>query len=161
MREHPVGRCFLKQLAFDEMLREAGSRFPMETGGVLLGVATSSDVWIDMIIGPGPASQHSATRFVPDADFQQREVARIYEASGRRVEYLGDWHTHPGGSAALSWTDHRTLRRIALDPDARQARPLMLILGHGGPWKPAAWRYAGTAWYQPWGRAVNLRLETV
>jgi integrative and conjugative element protein (TIGR02256 family) len=141
------------------MLREASLRFPLETGGILLGVATSNDVWVEAMIGPGLASEHWPTRFVPDAGYQQGELARMYEESGRCLQYLGDWHTHPNGSPALSWTDRRTLRRIALDPDARQTRPLMMILGYGGPWKPAVSRYVGTSWYQPWGLVSNLQLE--
>lgn len=130
------------------MLQEADDRAPLETGGVLLGVAAAADLWIDAVVGPGPAARHGRTWFVPDAAYQQDRIGELYEASGRRIAYLGDWHTHPGAPAVLSWRDRRTLRRISCTPAARQLHPVMLILGHGDPWLPTLWRYRPAPWYQ-------------
>jgi integrative and conjugative element protein (TIGR02256 family) len=143
------------------MFREADAHARLETGGVLLGVTAAGDLWIEAVIGPGPAARHGQTWFVPDAAYQQERVAELYEASGRRVAYLGDWHTHPGATPALSWRDCRTLRRISRTAAARQPHPVMLILGHGQPWLPTLWRYQPARWYQRGTRFREVSLEIV
>lgn len=143
-----IGRCFLPQRLVNEMLSEADARVPFETGGVLLGVGDGVNVWIDAVIGPGPTSIHAKTSFIPDAEHQQQHIARIYEASGRRVSYLGDWHTHPGVAPYLSWRDRRTLRAISRTAGARQSNPLMIVIGYGTPWRIVACRYDAGPWYR-------------
>lgn len=147
VRQRLIGRCFIPQRVLNAALIEADEKVPNETVGVLLGVSHGNDMWVDVVIGPGPGATHSPTTFVPDADFQADEIAIAYEALGRRTSYLGDWHTHPKASPAISWRDRRTLTAIAREGSARQPRPLMLILGYGDPWSATAWRYAGTTWW--------------
>jgi integrative and conjugative element protein (TIGR02256 family) len=153
-----VGHCFVPQWLINEMVREADARAPLETGGVLLGVADAANVWIDTIVGPGPSAQHTRTSFIPDADYQSEKVADAYRASGRRLAYLGDWHTHPGGSPRISWRDRRTLRLISHDTAARQSHPIMFILGYGDPWSGMAWRYTDGPWYRLGGSVSWLSL---
>lgn len=153
-----VGRCFVPQHIFSGMLREAELRSPLETGGVLLGVADALDVWVDEFVGPGPGGRHRKTTFVPDSDFQAREIAAIYERSGRRATYLGDWHTHPNSTPHISWRDKRTLRTIARSRAARQPEPLMLIFGGGNPWEAIAWRCKRPPWYQLGVEVIVLKL---
>lgn len=121
----------------EALTREAARTYPNETGGILLGyTAEDETIVVRAIIGPGPNAIHRPTSFVPDHTYQDREVARGYENSGRLWTYLGDWHSHPGGTTRLSTTDRRTLRRIARAPEARVTQPLMLIVAG----KPHAWR---------------------
>ena len=89
---------------------------------------TRPEVVITASVGPGPSAIHGLDAFVPDHAFQDREIARIYEKSDRHVSYLGDWHSHPRGTAALSWKDRRTLRRIACSDGARAPTPLMFVV---------------------------------
>lgn len=130
------------------MLAEADAHAPLETGGVLLGVSDGLNVWIDEVIGPGPAAIHRKTSFTPDATYQYQQIAAIYEASGRRVSYLGDWHTHPGSAPYLSWRDRRTLRGISRTASARQPNPVMLVFGYGKPWRAVAYKYVPAPWYR-------------
>jgi integrative and conjugative element protein (TIGR02256 family) len=136
----PIGRCYLPATVADAMVVEATVHAPRETGGVMLGVCSGGEMWVQEVIGPGPAATHEPHRFVPDAAYQQERISEAYEASGRRVDYLGDWHSHPGMSVYLSETDVRTLREIAHHAPARQPQPLMVVLGHGDPWRIGAWR---------------------
>lgn len=121
---------------------EAQRFAPFETGGVLLGYwgdETGEPVVTDFV-GPGPKAKHGRQGFTPDQDFHLTEIARRYAESGRRLHYLGDWHTHPGGAAELSKRDRKTLRRIAAEPEARTPQPVMLVLSPGPRWEPNAWR---------------------
>jgi len=119
---------------------EAKRKKPLETGGVLIGYWRSEfEVMVADVIGPGPQAVHSRTSFAPDYDFQESQVADVYRRSLGRLTYLGDWHSHPGGVAALSERDRRTLARIAASREARVAYPLMVILAGGSPWNIGIW----------------------
>jgi len=110
------------------MLYEAFEHIPMETGGVLLGRRANSSLFvIDDAIGPGPDAQHTVNSFDPDQAWQEEQVADAWKHHGGRLEYLGDWHTHPGGRAALSRDDKSCMRLIRDSEDARAPRPLMLV----------------------------------
>lgn len=112
---------------------------PRETGGVLLGYwGNEKEVVITTATGPGPRSVHRRSSFHPDNDFHTEEISRHYRESGRTETYLGDWHTHPEAAAYMSRRDEVTLAAIARYPEARQGRPVMLILGTA-PFGVKAW----------------------
>jgi integrative and conjugative element protein (TIGR02256 family) len=120
--------------------RETGGR---ETGGILLGWSSpdGDDHVVAEMIGPGPNATHWRTRFRPDGLWQERRLAERYKSSGRRLTYLGDWHSHPRGSDHPSKRDIRTARKIAAHEEARASQPLMLILaGEGDGWCLVAYR---------------------
>jgi integrative and conjugative element protein (TIGR02256 family) len=150
-------RLWILSDALARIVEEANRQAPLETGGLLLGYERDSEIVVTEVIGPGPAAGHGATTFIPDHEHQETELARLYEASGRRHTYLGDWHSHPGGSATLSRTDRRTLRRIARSPQARAPRPLMVVVhgGSSGEWQIAASRLL------PWSIRMGSRLARV
>lgn len=113
----------------DLLMRDA----PLETGGLLLGYwsAKSNEVCIVKCTGPGPNARHTRISYHPDYDHDVRAIAREYQASGRTVTYLGEWHTHPCGQPAMSRIDKNTLRRISRFEAARIRSPLMFIGGTG------------------------------
>jgi integrative and conjugative element protein (TIGR02256 family) len=149
-------RLWCAQKAVHSMQAEADERWPLETGGVLLGYLSTAtrQVVLTAAVGPGPNAQHFATGFIPDYDYQEREVADAYLASGRITTYLGDWHTHPNVRLRLSRTDGGTLRRIAAHKDARAANPLMVILaGYPSRWSVGVWQWR-RGWLRVSGKPV-------
>ncbi len=137
------GGLWLATDALEAMIAEARRVEPFESGGVLLGWCEQDGdgVVVAGVLGPGPGATHKRTRFSPDTGWQRREIARVYEASGRTLGYLGDWHSHPGGTATPSRRDERTARRIARSRSARVPRPVILILpGRNESWSPAPYR---------------------
>jgi integrative and conjugative element protein (TIGR02256 family) len=148
--------CFIPHAVLTKMYSEAAKRAPLETGGVLLGLTTPTDVWIEELIGPGPTARHNETRFVPDHEYQEQAIADSYAVSGRRLAYLGDWHSHPDGPLSLSSRDLQTLRNIARHKRARQPRPIMAIVAGGPSWAARVWRVGGGRW-----RPFKCRVEEV
>lgn len=140
-----VGTVWLAATALQAMKSEATHRAPKETGGVLLGYWSNDalDVVITEVVGPGPEASHRRRSFVPDHHYHESEVARLYFESGRRVVYLGDWHSHPGGLLKLSAIDLMTQLRISRSVKARAPMALMLLLAGGNPWLAGAWRLGG------------------
>lgn len=143
------------------MRAEAARRDPYETGGVLLGYLAEDAAVVADMVGPGPDALHGPNGFVPDAEFQEVEIARRYGASGRIVTYMGDWHSHPRGLGRVSRLDLRTLHAIAREPAARVPAPIMLIVFDGDPWRLAAWIWAPIRipYLATIPRATEIRLE--
>jgi integrative and conjugative element protein (TIGR02256 family) len=153
----PLKRCWLSLSLFAEMCREASLANPRETGGVLLGYWSGTQAVICSLVSAGPKSQKRNDNFVPDHDFQERQIATLYKASGRLHTYLGDWHSHPDGLPLPSGLDRRTLKKIARYGPARAPMPLMLIVaGRPGDWQVAAWIYRKT-W--PTGRIEEVEAK--
>lgn len=101
----------------------------------------ASGVVITHVIGPGPRATHNRASFIPDYPYQETEIGRLYNESERTLVYLGDWHSHPNGSASLSGTDRRALVNIANFPEARINSPIMILLsGRAGKWNTHAWQ---------------------
>lgn len=137
-----IGRAWLAGEALAFMQRKADRCAPLETGGVLLGYRAmqTDEPVITAAIGPGKGAFHGDGWFVPDQEFHVQAIAKAYHKSGRRITYLGDWHTHPGGGAGLSLRDRKTLYSIARTRSARAPRPVMLILASGAQWHPKVWQ---------------------
>jgi integrative and conjugative element protein (TIGR02256 family) len=128
--------------AVDAVLHAAADAEPLETGGLLMGYHTADclEVVITDIVGPGPDAVHASDAFTPDYPYHERMVAELYESSGGTTTYLGDWHTHPGGTPSPSKTDTAALRQIARSPEARAPEPIMGIAAGPDPWRLAVWQ---------------------
>lgn len=125
-------KIWICESEFSEMKNEASQKYPLETGGVLVGyVANDCTPVVMAAIGPGENAKHARTRFHPDHDWQCEQLDKFYVQSQGLLVYLGDWHTHPNGSPQMSWLDCRTLRSIARHSSAQCDAPLMLIGGGG------------------------------
>ena len=138
----PGGVVWVSAETLDAMQRQASAAAPAEIGGVLLGywVRRWTEVVITDIVGSGPRAVSGPKHFVPDHEYQEAEIATRYEASGRQVSYLGDWHSHPAGVGVLSPADEQTLRTIIRAPAARCPVALMAVLAGGEPLELTVWR---------------------
>ncbi|WP_145191441.1 Mov34/MPN/PAD-1 family protein [Gimesia chilikensis] len=146
-----------------ELISECEKTTPNETGGVLMGYwgSPKAEPVITHVIGPGPAAIHEPCRFVPDHDYQLNEIARVYELSQRTLCYLGDWHSHPGGTGNLSYRDLLTLRRIANSHTARVDYPLMLIVSGGSKWELNGWQYEiHRKWFWSFSGIRSMQITT-
>jgi integrative and conjugative element protein (TIGR02256 family) len=122
-------RCWVDKEALDNLHAEAAKWRFRETGGALLGWSEGDQFVVAKVLGPGPKARHGCRFFEPDATWQQGEGERIYRESGRRVAYIGEWHTHPLGAPTPSELDRETAQMIAEEPDFRSPRPLSAIVG--------------------------------
>jgi integrative and conjugative element protein (TIGR02256 family) len=128
-----------------EEIREESERFaPLETGGVVLGWREGRGMVLRVaeIVAAGPGARRERSRFEPDGPWQRARIAELYEASGRTLSYLGDWHSHPKGGGPSS-LDRSTARRIAATPQACCSHPVLLIATCvDGSWALRAFRLA-------------------
>jgi integrative and conjugative element protein (TIGR02256 family) len=141
------------------MLKEAQSKLPLESGGVLLGATKAGRIEIIHAVGPGPLACHEATGFTPDREWQYDEIARLYEESGSSLEYLGDWHTHPYGTPRPSSLDMSLLKQIAGSAESMCPRPIMVILAYrADEWTAGIHIYQRSKWWWP---ASVVSIETI
>ena len=117
-------------LALSHLQYAAWRTWPYETGGILLGHASEGGATVTVVVGPGPEAKHARYGFTPDADWQAAQVAEAWKAQ-TSIEYLGDWHTHPGGTTRFSDLDRKAALTISEAPAARQPRPAMLVMALG------------------------------
>lgn len=124
------GHLYVPAPSLAELVAEGWRTWPDETGGVLLGIDHGSDLEVNTVIGPGPRATHARYTFEPDSEWQAEQVAAAWHRNPA-LEYLGDWHTHPGGTTRFSRLDTETAQSIADAPQARQPAPIMVVLALG------------------------------
>lgn len=136
MRSAPtIEICWMPRGVQHELRMLAKEWEPMEVGGVLAGYWADRAAVVTDFVGAGERAQHHRYTFMPDHEYHEAEIERLYRASNGVTIYLGDWHTHPSGFACLSSLDRRTLRSVAKAPEARCPNPLMVLLsGSGDRW---------------------------
>jgi integrative and conjugative element protein (TIGR02256 family) len=71
----------------------------VETGGALAGYITSENLLIiTHASGPGPRAELRPTSVLIDGQHAHRFCTNLHERSSGRLDYVGDWHRHPGWS---------------------------------------------------------------
>lgn len=140
---------------------EASAKTPLETGGILMGYfGQPGNIPVIMwATGAGPQSIHKRDYYKPDAEFDESQIALLYEKTGRQIVYLGDWHTHLVPCTCLSFRDKCTLRRIAKCKSARVEMPLMLILSYDDQWYVTVWQ-GRLHKNRFWGKHLSTNLLT-
>jgi integrative and conjugative element protein (TIGR02256 family) len=113
------------------MRRRAAKAAPRETGGTLVGHYSKDnrEAVVTKALESMTGARKSRTRFYRPPDDVDGQLARVYEGSGGRIHYLGEWHTHPGGAPSPSTTDLNTLQGLARSRSVATDTPFMVILG--------------------------------
>jgi len=74
-----------------------------------------------------PAVRGTAFGITISGKGHRRRFDEAWSSSNGHVTFIGDWHTHPGGPATPSRTDHRAMRQLAEDRDYGTPEPLIAI----------------------------------
>jgi integrative and conjugative element protein (TIGR02256 family) len=116
----------LSKTAAELLRREAGRKWPFETGGILLGSKSNGTVMVEHATGPGPKARHGVASFTRDGDYAQQELERLVEHSKGGVDYIGEWHSHtlPVGPSPR---DRKSMALIAVSAAYNLDEPLLLL----------------------------------
>jgi integrative and conjugative element protein (TIGR02256 family) len=109
-----------------------GEKLPRETGGALLGSWDLSRqiLYIVDITGAPQDSIERATSFIRGSKDLTRWIAETLRITGRSVEYVGEWHSHPNGyPTSPSDDDRKVFRWIDEHLSIDGLPPAMLIVG--------------------------------
>ena len=112
--------------AAEQIQVEADSKWPLETGGILLGSTKGGRIRVERATGPGPKAKHGLASFSRDGNFAQTELERAWIESDGAVDYIGEWHSHtlPIGP---SGRDRKSIVFIASSPEYAAPEPLLLL----------------------------------
>jgi integrative and conjugative element protein (TIGR02256 family) len=110
----------------ETIIEECSLRYPMETGGILVGRFKEEQAEIVEAIGPGPNAQHASHFFKRDGQFAQTQLDLAYEKFVGQYDYVGEWHSHCAVQGPSS-TDIQSIAWISTNASYRQPHPLLLI----------------------------------
>ena len=100
----------LKRTDYLQILNHARTCLPEEACGLLAGHSRGEEAWVEKVYLLENAD-HSATHFTIAPEEQLKAILDMRE---RRLELLGNWHSHPETPCRPSAEDIR----LALDPAA-------------------------------------------
>lgn len=105
---------------------------PNEFGGILVGSYLNNykELVISDIIYPDKF-KNSPMRFEPDHRDLNAKLKNIYKEFEGKIEYVGDWHSHPNGSNQFSQLDFQSIQDVAKSQSVNTHNPVLLIAAYG------------------------------
>jgi hypothetical protein len=103
-----MNTVYLSDSAFRDIALETAQHPKTETGGILLGEATSDGWFVVEVLDPGPRAHRLAVTFEYNHTYATHlasTVARRYQSP---LRLLGLWHRHPGSLDVFSSVDDQT-----------------------------------------------------
>lgn len=85
-----------------------------EGGGILLGCRRGKHLEVMIATEPSHKDSRSALSFVREADGHAEFAEQAWRQSEKRIDYLGEWHTHPQRVATPSHVDRHEWRKLIL-----------------------------------------------
>lgn len=99
-----------------------------EAGGILLGMRRGEHIHVTAFTGPGPQDHRVRTGFHRSRRYHQAQALRYWASSAGKVDYLGEWHTHPESRPSPSGIDEREWRVLM----RRYEAPLVFAIAGTG-----------------------------
>jgi len=100
----------------------------VETGGPLVGyVATDGVLVVSDATGPGPKARLEHYSVTIDGEYAQKFCDQNNRESDGRIDYVGDWHRHPGISLKPSEHDISAMKVMANFEFSPTKHPISLI----------------------------------
>lgn len=116
----------ISQDILDEMYSKAFASFPNEIGGMFAGHISSDshEAVVECLVIPSK-TECSHVSFLRETEDMEQTWEELAEEG---LTYLGEWHTHPNGTAQYSYTDYQAMSCIANDKNVALATPLLFII---------------------------------
>jgi integrative and conjugative element protein (TIGR02256 family) len=117
-----------------------------ETGGVLLGTfdLVRNVVHIVGALPAPPDSKQAPTYFIRGVKDLKPIIERLAEASAGRLQYIGEWHSHPSGVPARpSSDDEQVYAHLKTHMEPAGSPYVMAICGEQETWLRAGWQERG------------------
>lgn len=112
----------------EAMYERCRKEHPCETGGILAGTdRLDGPALVVNARDPPRDSIQEPTRFLRGTDKVEEWLKDARESIG--IDYLGEWHYHPGASPDLSRDDRTAMNDIANDDGYDCPHPLLFIVG--------------------------------
>jgi proteasome lid subunit RPN8/RPN11 len=125
-------RLTIESNCLEEIEEYSRLHFPNEFGGILIGSYLNEyrDLVISGIICPDKFS-NSPSRFEPDHKDLNRKLKALDSDFEGKIEYVGDWHSHPNSTNHFSPPDFKSIKDIAMSKKVNTHNPVLLIAAYG------------------------------
>lgn len=109
------------------------SALPNETGGILVGYhdMKRKHVYVVDALPAPPDSKGTPGTFDRGTEGIEENLCRIVSRTGANVGYIGEWHSHPTGSAGMSLLDRKQLEGLAESMAMDGLPAFQMIVAHG------------------------------
>lgn len=108
----------------DTMLKATRRHSPVEAGGLMLGLRRDRYLHVVEATTPYAWDRQSRVSFFRSSKAHRMRALRLWRKSGKRVDWLGEWHSHPGFSRTPSGTDLRNWRTLVKHRKAPMVFPI-------------------------------------
>lgn len=102
-----------------------------EAGGILLGARRGRHIDITFATTPKRGDKRSRTDFHRLSPFHQSFALRAWRRLGCKLDYVGEWHTHPERNPSPSPIDRAEWGKLMR---SRRAELVFMIVGNSGVW---------------------------
>lgn len=102
-----------------------------EAGGILLGERRGRHIEVTFATTPKRGDKSSRTGFHRRSPFHQRFATRNWRRLGGKLDYVGEWHTHPELNPRPSTIDQKEWNKLIR---TRKNGLVFMILGTSGLW---------------------------
>lgn len=102
-----------------------------EIGGVLLGCRRNLDLEIKVATQPSEDDRSSKFRFERRSKHHQIITTKLWKSSDRKIDWVGEWHTHPEKTPSPSLIDINSWRNLVQRHGTGMA---FIILGYEDLW---------------------------
>jgi len=120
-KDLPYSAVVILRSVLDKIIIVSEKAKQVETGGVLMGAKCylENDNKPSLIIThatlPGPNAIKEPAFFERDKDYCTEMVKYYFEFSDKKLNYVGEWHSHTSSDVKPSNLDHSSLQKIVLD----------------------------------------------
>lgn len=126
----------VSEAAIEKMMVCRAAKLPVETGGVLIGGFDLHNIIVYIVdIIPSPKdSIEKPYSYIRGFEGLKEKVEKINHLSGRRLDYIGEWHTHQKG-VRPSQLDKLALTEQVAEMSLAGLPAIMVIIGNKGKYK--------------------------
>lgn len=126
---NPSGRVLVEGDVLERIgLYRQDKPFKPEAGGILLGYRRGPHLHVTDLTIPQRGDQRTRFGFDRRDNRHQAYALARWQQSGRQLDYVGEWHTHPEKIPAPSTIDTREWKIICA---SRADTMVFVILGNG------------------------------
>jgi integrative and conjugative element protein (TIGR02256 family) len=130
-------RVILLSKCLSVIRTESRKSWCVETGGPLVGRITEDKALVVVdAAGPGPKAMLEPFSVTIDGAYAQKFCDKINRNSHGKIDYVGDWHKHPGISLIPSGPDIAAMKAMANFEFSPTKHPISMIYRR---W-PMAWQ---------------------
>lgn len=98
-----------------DLIDEHAKTWPVdrERGGILLGLRKLDAIEIVTVTFPSAWDFCTPTLFKRSPRVHRIRALREWITSKKKIDWIGEWHTHPAGSSQPSQTDRNSWKKVA------------------------------------------------